>query len=111
MVWGHERVPIRACGSAGSYRPLTGSHGKIQPLTIIRAPCGDSQHVRAPLGQYLMTGYGQAAHGHTAFLVKFYIRFNYFFYFGKETLPHVIFCMVQFLLLYKNSSIPVQVHA
>ena len=33
-----------------------------------------------------------------------------FYYFGKETLPHVIFCMVPFMLLDENSSIPVQVH-
>ena len=109
MVWGRVRVPLRVCGSVGSYRPLTGSHGKVRPLTIIRAPYwGFATHTGPTLA--VMTDYGQCAHGHKAFFVRFYIRFNCF-YFGKETLPHVIFFMVQFLLSDENSSIPVQVRA
>ena len=59
----------------------------------------------------VMTGYGHFAHGAQLF-VKFYIRFCCFWFvlFWQRNLATCIFCMVQFMLLDENSSIPVQVH-
>ena len=71
LVSGMEpiRVHKRVCGSVGSKRRLTGSHGTVRLLTIIQTlTCpirGFATHTGPALA--VKSGYGQFAHWHTTF--------------------------------------------